>query len=409
MRQISTFKSNRKSHHFANLRSQSLITTFFIIVSLTIGCSHVKPYYRSDDLKPTPISIKKDDIRLRVLLIGDAGDPKINGGALLLLQQWASLVPQKTNMIFLGDNIYPAGMPDKNDADRPEAERRLMAQINVIQKSGANGIFIPGNHDWARGEPSGAAAVKRQQEFINRILPGDDNFLPEDACPGPAKVDLDGLRIIALDTPWWFQDSSYLSEENCSPGSKEAIITKLKQLLQETPEGSKVIVVGHHPLISYGPRGGVFTWKDHLFPLTRLVSWLWIPLPGVGSLYPLSRSTFLKDVNDKGSPKYEDFKDHLLEAFHSRKPLFYAAGHDHTLQVLDGGDAAHYLLVSGAGSADKIYDVRDGDETLFAHSHTGFMAVDFLWNGKILLCVVEPGKTEVLLNIWLQNDDPNLK
>jgi len=409
MQQITTFDLNRKLPDFKNLRLLSPIAIFIIAVSLTTACSHVKPYYRSDDLKPTNISINQDEIRHRVLLIGDAGDPEINGGVLLLLQQWASLIPQRTTIIFLGDNIYPEGMPEKNDPNRAEAESRLMAQIGVIQQSSANAIFIPGNHDWAKGKPSGESAVKRQEKFINSILPGNDNMLPGDACPGPAKVDLDGLRIIALDTPWWFQDYSHLSKDHCYPDTKEAIVTKLKLLLQETPAGSKVIVVGHHPLISYGPRGGVFTWKDHLFPLTRLVNWLWIPLPGIGSLYPLSRSTFLKDKNDMGSPEYRNFKDHLLKAFHARKPLLYAAGHDHTLQVLDGGDAADYLLVSGAGSEDKIYDVRHGGETLFAHSHAGFMAVDFLWNSKVLLRVVEPGETETLLDHWLENDEPDFK
>ena len=126
-------------------------------------------------------------------------------------------------------------------------------------------------------------------------------------------------------------------------------------------------------------------------------------MPVIGSLYPLARSTFLKDRNDIGSPYYTKMKNQIARAFSENKPLIYAAGHDHTLQVLEGGSVADYLLVSGAGSQDKLYDVGDGKETLFAHSHTGFMAVDFLNDGRILLRTVEPGENEVLFELWLSH------
>ncbi len=163
-----------------------------------------------------------------------------------------------------------------------------------------------------------------------------------------------------------------------------------------------MIVVGHHPIISFGPRAGHFFWKDHFFPLTRLADWLWIPLPVIGSLYPIARSTFLKDKNDVGSAYHKTMKNQLTEALSQNKPLIYAAGHDHSLQVLDGGATADYLVVSGAGSHDKLYDVGHGEETLFAQSHAGFMAIDFLNDGRILLRVVEPGETEVVLELWLK-------
>jgi len=72
----------------------------------------------------------------------------------------------------------------------------------------------------------------------------------------------------------------------------------------------------------------------------------------------------------------------------TKKPLIYASGHEHSLQVLQGSDIAHSLLVSGAGS--KTTKVSHGLETFFAHEHRGFMEVDFLLDSSVFLRVVEP-------------------
>lgn len=383
------------------LRKYSPLFIVFIFLVSGTGCSHVNPYYRSDDLKPSNISIPKEQIKSRILLIGDAGQPQRNEPGLARFSQWASFIPEKTTLIFLGDNIYPAGMPAEDHPGRKEAERRLTAQIEVIRQSGAEGIFIPGNHDWANNGESGRAAVKREADFINRILTGEDNLLPQNGCPEPTIIDVKGARIIVLDTHVWYEDDPEKVFADCPSPDPQKVFERLNQILADTPADSKIVVVGHHPLVSFGPRGGHFFWKDHLFPLTRLVNWLWIPLPGIGSLYPLARSTFLKNRNDAGSAYHKRMKAQLTEAFSRHKPLIYAAGHDHSLQVMEGGAAADYLVVSGAGSQSKLYDVGHGDETLFAHRHAGFMAVDFLNDGRILLRAVEPGDTEVVFELWL--------
>src|SRR5690606_32767865 len=72
-------------------------------------------------------------------------------------------------------------------------------------------------------------------------------------------------------------------------------------------------------------------------------------------------------------------------------PLVYAAGHDHSLQVFDGGRThARYTLVSGMGSRSS--DVGSNRRTLFAHSNPfapGFMEIDFLKTGGARLAVWE--------------------
>ena len=108
---------------------------------------------------------------------------------------------------------------------------------------------------------------------------------------------------------------------------------------------------------------------------------------------------------DTNGEDYTYMINQLNEAFSvpGRKTslLIYAAGHDHSLQVLKG-DRTDYLLVSGAGSYEKRSPVTDGKNTLFAHEHTGFIVIDFLENTNVLLRVVEDGNKEVQFHHWLK-------
>ena len=68
---------------------------------------------------------------------------------------------------------------------------------------------------------------------------------------------------------------------------------------------------------------------------------------------------------------------HAPDAYHSVSgaPLLHAAGHDHSLQVLDGdGYGVDYLVVSG--SAAKSTAVKEGPAR-FATREKGFMRLEF--------------------------------
>src|SRR2546426_5906653 len=94
-------------------------------------------------------------------------------------------------------------MPDSGAPDRPEAERRLSAQLRVLGASGARGIFVPGNHDWDRQGPGGWDAIRRQERFIAAVGDTGSALLPAGGCPGPALVDVgEGVRVLGLRTPW---------------------------------------------------------------------------------------------------------------------------------------------------------------------------------------------------------------
>ena len=172
-------------------------------VQLTIaGCSHTKPYYHPD----IPDSAKHESetegtLQYRLLLLGDGGEPEPDELVLKTLSEWAEKDAARTSVIFLGDNMYPEGMTERK---KHEASSRLIPQLAVVKTTGAHGLFIPGNHDWANGRAEGLKAVLAQEKFINDVLAGESNFLPPGGSPGPVALELPKtdpvLRLIVLDT-----------------------------------------------------------------------------------------------------------------------------------------------------------------------------------------------------------------
>ncbi len=371
-----------------------LMLGMLLLLMVTSGCSHTKPYMRPTVPQPDP----KAQLQYRILLFGDGGEPACNTAknaldndhacvkdlTLQTLVSRASANPQQTTILFLGDNIYPEGLPEEREQNQyAQARQRLDAQIATVKDSNAEGIFIPGNHDWQRGKNLGLEAIQRQEKYVNgKFFEAKVRFLPRGGQPGPVIVDKDGIRIVILDTQWWLHEQA--KPQHTTP---DIILKTLRAAISSAPTGD-VMVVAHHPLQSYGPHGGFFDWQDHLFPLTALDRHLWIPLPIIGSLYPLGRRYLWRNVQDLDNRKNRDMVRKLTTTLRTKKPLIYASGHEHSLQVLKGSDSAHSLLVSGAGS--KTTKVSHGPETFFAHEHRGFMEVDFLLDGSVFLRVVEP-------------------
>jgi len=362
------------------------------LVLAAAGCSHTTPYYRGGSLAPMARTVGEADIRQRILLVGDAGDTEPKSDTFAVLRRYALASPERTVIVFLGDNIYPAGLPAEGHAEREPAERRLAPQLDAIAQTGARGVFLSGNHDWADDGPGGLEAVRRQEVYVRRVLGDRGSFLPRNGLSGPATLDLDGVRLVVLNTSWWLHEEGAAACENPS-AAKGAMLKRLETMLASA--GSReVVVLAHHPLVTYGSHGGFYDLKDHLFPIVHVVPGLWIPTPVLGSLYPLLRSC-VYNTQSLSDPAYKEMRERLTPVLARHKPLLYAAGHDHSLQVIEGGQVAGCLLVSALGR-DMGSALGHGDDTLFAHLHPGFMVVDFLKGGEVLLRVVEPARCEVV-------------
>jgi hypothetical protein len=351
---------------------------------------------------PTPAA---QEIATSLFLIGDAGHAdRPDHPVVSAVREAASSNPARSLILYLGDNAYPQGLPEKDAPGRAAAEVRLNTQVDAARASGAATIFISGNHDWAKMGSEGWDQVRREAGYVvERGGPGF-RFLPEDGCPGPVTVDIGrSVRLVLLDTQWWLHEFAKPVDptSTCPTDSEAEVLGALRDAVRGAG-GRHVFVVGHHPLASGGPHGGYFPLVDHLFPLRELRKWLWLPLPIVGSAYPLARQNGISR-QDLSSGAYRHMRDSLESVFRDTPPLAYLAGHEHGLQVLSGGGVRH-LLVSGSGSFDHNNAIKKLDSTRFAAGKPGFMRVDVLEDGRVrlgVLLVDAKGRTAEALATWL--------
>lgn len=355
-----------------------LVATVLLTVA---GCALKQPFTDAR-LIQAPAA---ERVQFRLVLIGDAGEPKDPEPVLTVADAWAGRQPNRSHVVFLGDNAYPNGVVASRRAD---AERRLARQIDAFAPSGVPVTFIPGNHDWDRSNEEGLAAIQAQAAFVTGR---GANFLPKAGCPGPEILDLPDasapvLRVVAIDTQWFLH--RHERGAGCSPDSPETVETALRKAAETA---LPLVVVGHHPIATNGPHGGFHGWRAHLFPLGEFRGWgRRVPLPLIGSLYPVFRG-LVPSRQDVGSPANLRMRLAIERALGSATApavKIYAAGHEHSLQVLTHS-AVDYALVSGAGSSQHESAVTKRYNTLFASPRAGFMVLDVV-DGGVRLSVVDP-------------------
>ncbi len=333
------------------------------------------------------------DVAFSLFFIGDAGNPAPGGDPVLhALRDELRARPDRSRVFFLGDNIYANGLPDSTDLEaRLEAERRLRDQLDVILESGTTGVVIPGNHDWAHHGVTGWDAIRRQTAFTEHYGRARIKFLPADGCPGPSVDDeTAGFRFILLDTQWWLhRGPKPLDASSGCPAYTDGEVNRQLHAALSTAGSRRSIVVAHHPLATGGAHGGHWGLMDHLFPLRGKLHWLWLPLPVIGSVYPLARSHgWWSKGQDLSVGANVQMRKVIESAFADRAPFAFVSGHEHSLQVITGTRVKN-LLVSGAGFYGHASRVTWADSTRYASSRSGFMRLDLLVGGKIRLGVIE--------------------
>lgn len=351
--------------------------------------------------EPAPVA-PLDSVEIALFLIGDAGSKAYEGEPVLaeLARQSDSMRRVKQYVVFLGDNVYPRGVPPAGAPLRDDAEKKIKAQVNAILRGKAQGLLIPGNHDWDRQGRDGWNSIRRQDTLVTKFGKGNVRLLPSGGCPGPVVVDISpNLRLIALDTEWWVHnDVKPLGPTSpCPTKTEEEVTDSLAGALRD--KGKRhAIVLTHHPLRSGGIHGGAFTLGDHIFPLRNFKPWLWIPLPLIGSLYPLARTMGISNQDISGK-RYGAMRRAFEAVFEKHPPLAIASGHDHDLQVIRGGRPAvtnaAYQLVSGAGILKHESVVRKIEGSVFEREAAGFMRLDVTRDGRVrlsVITVVEEGK-----------------
>jgi len=273
-----------------------------------------------------------DPRTLRFIAVGDAGDrdpdrdDEPHPNAKLVASKARAVCAEKgcDFGIFLGDNVYPAGIDPTGTTGGRKTEA-IFRKVTDLYKGVGPLYFVLGNHDWG---PTGLppyfvspsterarrelALIAGQPEIGSPEVRGRSHFY--DFSAGPA-------HLFVWDTNYLVQQCQPEGAEDvrCEGGAAADrgfydVFSEIGKVGSGPPMWR--IVAGHHPYLSNGEHGNAGSFRDGGLPLYS----------GEGF-----RRLFKRHVEGQAD--------------------LYLSGHDHNLQAFHGGDLrGTAIVVSGAGS-----------------------------------------------------------
>ncbi|WP_295982423.1 metallophosphoesterase [uncultured Algibacter sp.] len=343
------------------MKFQKITFLFVVIISLN-ACATYNSQYKAT-IKQTAFPDKK--IAHSFYLIGDAGNSPIGSSseALKAFKSELNKASKNSTAIFLGDNIYPKGLPGKKDESRAFAEYQLKAQTSAVKDFKGEAIFIPGNHDWYS---NGLKGLKRQEKYIEDAL-GKNTFLPENGCP-IEKVEIsDDIVMIIIDSEWYLTnwDKHPTINDDCEIKTRFKFFEELESLIKKA-RGKTTIIALHHPMFTNGPHGGQYDFVSHLKPI-----------PILGTLKNILRKTSGVSPADLQNKKYNAFKKRVVTLAQENDKALFVSGHEHSLQYLVKDNLPQ--IISGAGSKSTATRNVNGE---FSTSDSGFTRLDVFKDGS---------------------------
>ena len=347
---------------------------YFALLSITLffNCAtHKTKYAKGLGNVDTPTT---KTISHTVYLIGDAGISPMNdlNPVLKNFKNKLARADENSTAIFLGDNIYPAGMPSKKDTVNYKlAKNHLDAQLSSLDDFKGHPLFIPGNHDWYS---NGLEGLKREEKYIEKKLKQKNPFLPENGCPIEQIKVSDDFTIIAIDTEWYLANWNKhpTINDGCEIKSREKFWGEVESLIKKNRDKTTLIAL-HHPMYTYGPHGGEFSLHKQLYPTSGN-----LPLPILGSLISVLRKTSGGSPEDMSNKRYNDLKNRMVTLAQYSKKVIFASGHEHALQYIKENNTPQ--IVSGGGAKKGATRLLNGSQ--FSTGRRGYSTLEIYTDGS---------------------------
>lgn len=236
---------------FFLVKGSTTINKFLIVITaslLILSCATHRPQYGTETKPYNAAEDNKNDKKPehRIYLIGDAGYADENKSQQLfdLVKEKLKTEDKNTTLLYLGDNVYPLGLPaDKDHKRRKDAEKSLDSQIELAKTFPGKTYFIPGNHDWY----SGLKGVQEQDDYITDALDDKKAFIPGKGC-GIDDIEInDSITMITVDSQWFIEDwDNYPTiNDDCDIKTREAMLVELEDEINDNQ--NKLIVLANTP------------------------------------------------------------------------------------------------------------------------------------------------------------------
>lgn len=323
-----------------------------------------------------------DSLNQRIILIGDAGEMYGDQHPVVdWVRKNIDLNDEKNSVIYLGDNIYPLGLPMEGEPSYPYSKKVIDYQISLVRGKKAKAFFVLGNHDWKNGKIGGWQQAMNQENYINSLELKNVVAEPRDGCPGPSYYELsDKVVLVMMDSQWFLHVHEKPGPgSNCSATDADEFAVQLREILATHPN-HLVILAMHHPMFTYGVHGGDYTFKEHIFPFTALNKNFYIPLPVLGSVYPIARGVF-GNIQDIKHPIYQNMIEMVENTIKTHSNVITVAGHDHCLQLITK-DSLPYIVSGSGAKINRVGKSRKGN-LLFSDVNFGVAVIEVTKSGKV--------------------------
>ena len=313
-------------------------------------------------------------------VFGHAKDKKeVDYTALKGLSHQLKTEKDSSTVLFLG-NLFPRNF-FPNSMNHPEQYLDSAEFVDILNeiKNNADNVFVnPGSLEWSLGNKTGYQAVVSYEQLLENYLFEGNSFLPDLGCPGPEEVEIgDNTVLIFIDTQWWLtrelKNVDWQNQE-CQYENTGDLLLQLNDAINYH-EGKHIVVVGHHPIMSYGKHNGYLPGYTHLTP------------PLFGSIHVLYKNV-VGYQEDFANPAYKSLITGLKAIFEGDQNIVYLSAHESSLQYIK--EKYIHQVISGTGSETKY--VKKTEEA-FTKSTPGFMKLVMYEN------------REVWLESWQVNED----
>lgn len=354
-------------------KNNSFLT--IICFCIFLGCGVKAPQISKEAATNSNQYPKYKELDKRFFLVGDPGNnvAGVKAPGIKAFQFFLDSVQNEGDyVIFLGDNIYPNGMPPEGHKRRREAELRMASTLETVNDFKGTVMFIPGNHDWY---VNGIEGLEDQKEFIENNIDGDFVWAPEIGT-GLEIMDVgDDVTLMTIDTQWYLANwdkHPLVNDDADEIKTREEFFLEVESEFKKS-QNKTMIVATHHPLYTNGLHGGQYSFRNHVYPTQR-----GIPMPILGSLSMLIRTSGGVSIQDAQNEQYKSLVNRLTALAHGYDNIIFVSGHEHSLQYIENEHVKQIV----SGSASKSSYVNLGMNGLFAYNGQGFAVYDVFKDGS---------------------------